>query len=284
MGAMAPITSPSTAVPAAQDQSAVRCTRQVSTSASASRGEPSAGPGPRGQHARTPGRGGSAARTRGARSAAPEADVEEQHPPPRCRPRRGAGSTSRTARATTASRGPVSPTARRANRTPMPASRDRRRRCARWRDSWQASAVIPMATQADADPRRGERDGTRTGARRRCPPAAASTPSTRETAVASRTAAGQQGVAADRRAAEQLGPAGLLVAPGVAADDDDEQQRDEHGVQHGHLASSRARPGCGRRGSARRAPTMRGAGVDRLGRRDPVGHGRVRLVVAAADA
>ena len=44
-GAIAPITRPIAAAPAVHDQTMVRCTRHVSAKASASRGEPTAGPG-----------------------------------------------------------------------------------------------------------------------------------------------------------------------------------------------------------------------------------------------
>ena len=46
---------------------------------------------------------------------------------------------------------------------------------------------------------------------------------------------GQQRVAADRRAGEQLGMAGLLLAAGVPAHHDHEHQGQDHGVEHRHL-------------------------------------------------
>ena len=102
-------------------------------------------------------------------------------------------------------------------------------------DSWQATAVSPIATQETPTHDAAKATDPATGSP---PPTQASGREHAEREGDQRRlehGGGQLGVATDGRAAEQLGAAGLLLGAGVAADQDQEQQRREDGVQHGQL-------------------------------------------------
>ena len=188
------------------------------------------------------------------------------------RTRRAAGWTSRTARASDSQPGRVSPTARSTKRTPMAAAGDRRRRCGRWRRAGRPRRSSPVPTSPmpaqDAAERRATR---RPAARRRC--RASGGQHARATSgdhADSSDGGGERRVAADRRAAEQLGAPGLLLDAGVAADQHEEEQRHEHGVQHGHLGHRQLAEAVHVEDRAVERDDRR-AGVDRLGGGDPVG-------------
>ena len=128
----------------------------------------------------------------------------------------------------------VSPTARSRNSTPMPppAMAAQVRALA---ESWQATAVRPVATRPmPAHEAPNARDPP-TGSPPAMSASAASSPTTTRDDRAERDGSGQGGITADRRTAEQLGLSGLLLAARVPAYDDEQHQRDEDGVEDGHL-------------------------------------------------
>ena len=85
----------------------------------------------------------------------------------------------------------------------------------------------------------------------------------------------EQGVTPDGRPTEELRAPGLLLHPRVPAYDDHGQDRDEHGVEHGHLGHRQLADAAHVEDRAVERHHC-GAGVDRLGGGHAVGLGRVQ--------
>ena len=272
LGMIAAIRAPITATATVHTARVGVWTRRLRASASASRGEPVAGPARSGSRPEPRSRRRRSRTATSTRRAATSTSRSSSHPRGLDHARscvdqpRGESQLSQEAEV-------VSPTARSRKRTAIVAAATAPEVRA-LAESWAETAPMPVATSPSPSHEAPNHSEPATGS----PPAMSATAASTDTHDRAddpdQDGAEQRGGLVDRQAPEQLGAPGLLLDAGVAAYQGDREGHQEHRVGDRHLGHRQLAEAV-RVEDRPVERDQRGAAVDGPGGRDLVGGGRV---------